>query len=74
MPRQRDAGMIKIDPFKFAVALAENKLNNKQLAEKANVAVTSITAFTTGRYSKALIVGKVAEALNVKITDIADTN
>ena len=52
MPMKRDYTMLKVDSFKFNVALANAELEPKTLSKKSGVAINIVYAARKGCYVK----------------------
>jgi len=72
MPMKRDYTMLKVDSFKFNVALANAELEPKTLSKKSGVAVNIVYAARKGCYVKPMYLGKLCKAMSVEVTDVIE--
>ncbi len=74
MPVPRDTTMLKPNPRKFLVAMAEAELEPKELAEKSGVSVSIVYIARRGYYVKPVYLGRISKALGVSVADLIEDN
>lgn len=72
MPKPRDLTMLKADPIKFQIAMAEAELDPKELALKSGVSVNIIYSMRKGYLTKPKYLGMAAKALGLKVVDLLE--
>ena len=64
---------MKLDIEKLKIFQAQNCLENKELAEKAGISITSLQRIKNGSTNPRLItIGKLARALSVEVTELIE--
>ncbi|WP_286909680.1 helix-turn-helix transcriptional regulator [Clostridium sp. UBA1652] len=63
--------MLKIDRDKFLIAIARAEITTTELKAKSNVGRNTISNIINGKvYVRPVIIGKLANALNVSVEDL----
>lgn len=64
---------MKLDVEKLKIFQAQNCLENKELAEKTGISITSLQRIKNGSTNPRLItIGKLARALSVEVTELIE--
>ena len=63
---------MKINVTKLLVAIGEQQMSIGELAEKSGVSRTTISAIKAGKTCRPDIAGKIAQALNIPLTDLIE--